>query len=119
MRVRDFFLASLAVLLAFSSPALAQSADPETAADSQYRVTTQSATADIPKTLAGNAADGTGAVNDALSGSSPSGEPDAAPDKVAGLTVLPETGGASLPGLGAGVFVSGAGVLLLIRRTNP
>jgi hypothetical protein len=84
-------LASLAMLLAFSVPALAQGAGAETAA---------------------------GAGNDAPDGSE-SSEPDAAPDKVAGLTMLPETGGASLLALCAGVLLSGAGVLSLIRRPQP
>lgn len=113
------FLVSLAMLLALSVPALAQGADAGTAAGSQYGVDSNAlSTGDIPGSFAGHAASGTGAVNEALDGSE-SSEPDAAPEKVAGLTMLPETGGAPLLALCAGVFLSGAGVLSIIRRTRP
>jgi len=111
-------VASLAAALMLSTPALAQGAD-----DSQYDggggSISEFSTADIPKTLADNAADGSGAVNDALASSGSSGESVAASGSVAGLTMLPETGGASLPRLVVGLFLSAAGVLSLIRRTDP
>jgi hypothetical protein len=122
LRLLKLTVASLLAALMLSTPALAQGADPDTPADSQYDVDSEAlSTGDIPKTLADNAADGTGAVNDALEGSGSSGSSggsDDAPEKVAGLTVLPETGGASLAGACAGVLVSGAGLLLLVRRTD-
>ena len=117
MRWLKLTVASLTAALILSAPAFAQSA-----ADSQYDdgpSTSEFSTADIPKTLADNAADGSGAVNDALAGSGSSGEPAVASGSVAGLTMLPETGGASLVRLVAGLFLSAAGVLSLIRRTNP
>ena len=125
MRWLKLTLAFLTATIVLSAPALAQDdGDPKSPAEDQYDSEAMS-TGDIPKTLAGNAADGAGAVNEALDGGSKgstgtdgSGGSDNTPEKVAGLTMLPETGGAPLVGLCAGVLLSAAGALLLVRRAG-
>ena len=116
MRWLILTLALLTATILLSSPALAQDADPKPPAEDQYDSEALSS-GDIPETLAGNAADGAGAVNEALDGGSEGSDgSDNTPEKVAGLTTLPETGGAPLRGLGA--LLSAAGALLLVRRAG-
>ena len=126
MRWLKLTLAFLTATIVLSAPALTPAlaeddGDPKSPAEDQYDSEAMS-TGDIPKTLAGNAADGAGAVNEALDGGSKgsggSGGSDNTPEKVAGLTMLPETGGAPLVGLCAGVLLSAAGTLLLVRRAG-
>ena len=102
----------LALALALSSPANAQSASPGA---SQYEGQADAAAASaaqFPPEAADDVAVGTGAVNEAMSGGSPS----AAASPGNGITRLPETGGAPLASLCAGAS-SLAFALLLLRST--
>jgi LPXTG-motif cell wall-anchored protein len=115
---------SFVILLLSSAPALAQSAS---AAANQYApgpCTTDYCVESIEEGIQDTidtAAEGTKALNEALSGTaSPQASVPAvnsagsSPDKVAGLTELPETGGPSLLAAGAGVLLVASG--LLVRR---
>ena len=115
MRHFRLIVVSLVILLAFSSPVLAQTAGPD-----QYSGGIESVEDGIQDTTE-TAAEGTKAVNEALSGTaSPETSAPAVnstsnpPDKVAGLTELPETGGTSLLLPGAGILLVASG--LLVRR---
>jgi hypothetical protein len=113
LRHLGLVVTSFVLLLLSSAPALAQTAGPD-----QYWGSTESvhdAIQDTTKT----AAEGTKAVNEALSGtaspeaSAPSVDSaGSSPDKVAGLTELPETGGTSLLVAGAGVLLVASGLLV-------
>ncbi|MDQ4129300.1 MAG: hypothetical protein M3151_15365 [Actinomycetota bacterium] len=113
---------SLAIALALSTPAFAQGNDAP--ADSQYDDVGIESVEDIPGTLADSAAHGTGSMNEALEDPAPPGNEASASeeessfseaDKVAGMTVLPETGGA-LPAVPcSGALLVAAGGLLMHR----
>ncbi|MDQ4127042.1 MAG: hypothetical protein M3151_03680 [Actinomycetota bacterium] len=121
MRWLKLVFASLTMALVVSTAATAQGASPQTGAVAQYDDSTGiESLADLPESLTDPAARGTGSLNEAMSdaGSSKEGAASGV-DEVAGITMLPETGGAPLLALCAGVFLSGAGVLSLIRRTRP
>jgi hypothetical protein len=107
---------ALMAVLVFSAPALAQSvgtgAEERSASSQQYGsepgVSSSPALADGVRNAADTAGRGTDAANDALSGARSSG------GRVAGLTELPDTGGAALFVPVASVLLVSAG--LLIRR---
>ena len=127
MRWLKLIVASLAMASVLCTPAFAQGDGAQTPADLQYDDEALSV-GDIPKNLADNAADGTNSVNDAMRRFGPpldaanaaTGQSSNSEDekKVAGLTMLPETGGVPLVGPWAGVLPSAAGVLLLARRAG-
>lgn len=119
MRHFRLIVVSLAMLVVSSSPALAQSSS--AAADQYGGHASGASVGDGIKDATEKAAEGTKAVNAALSGTaSPEASAPAvdsasnAPDRVAGLTELPETGGVSvlLPSIGVLLVASG----LLVRR---
>jgi hypothetical protein len=107
---------ALMAVLVFSAPALAQSvgagAEERSASSQQYGsepgVSSSPALADGVRNAADTAGRGTDAANDALSGARSSG------GRVAGLTELPDTGGAALFLPVASVLLVSTG--LLIRR---
>ena len=104
---------ALVAVLVLSAPALAQSVSAGTgqssASSQQYDdrsgLTSSPALADGVQDAADNAGQGADAANDALSGARSSD------GKVAGLTELPDTGGAQLFLLVAGVLLVSAGLL--------
>ena len=108
---------ALVAVLVFSAPALAQSgsagAGQSSASSQQYSgesgLPSDPALTDGVQDAADNAGQGAEAANDALSGARSSD------GKVAGLTELPDTGGAPLFLPVAGVLLVSAG--LLFRRT--
>ena len=104
-------IASVVILLASSAPALAQTAGP----DQYEHGTSTSSVADVIHDSTETAAEGTKAANEALSGTASPGSsaPSASssPDKVAGLTELPETGGVAFPLL-LGALLVATGVLI-------
>lgn len=118
-------VASVATMLIFTTPVIAQSPGAaDTPAAQQYRSCTGQCIQNLrdgAQAVADEATRSSGAVNDALmdakspgndnvvssSGTTPRGT-------VAGLTELPETGGAKVIGLGVGILLMGAG--LLARR---
>ena len=116
MRQVELVVVALAVVLVLSAPALAQSgsagAGQSSASSQQY--SGQSGLTSVPSLAGGvkgaddNAGQGAGAANDAVSGERSSD------GKVAGLTELPDTGGAQLFLPVAGVLLVSAG--LLFRR---
>lgn len=114
MRWLTLILASLTMALVLSTPAFAQGNGTETPAGAQYDSEALSV-GDIPRALTDPAARGTGSLNETLKDpASPEGEAAASEtDSVAGITVLPETGG-GLPETGGGLPVAPcAGVLLV------
>ena len=110
MRHLRLVVVSLIILLASSSTALAQSSG---AAGDQYTSGSSPSVAAGVHDTADTVAGGTEAVNEALSGPK-SPEPSGSPEKVAGLTELPDTGGA--PPLVAVLGVLLATFGLLARR---
>ena len=116
MRQVKLAVVALMAVLVFSAPALAQSvgagAEERSASSQQYGsepgVSSSPALADGVRNAADTAGRGTDAANDALSGARSSG------GRVAGLTELPDTGGAALFVPVASVLLVSAG--LLIRR---
>ena len=117
MRQVELAVVALVAVFVLSAPAMAQSASvgagQGSASAQQYGggsgLSSDPALADGVQDVADNAGQGAEAANDALSGTrSPDGS-------VAGLTELPETGGASLFLLVTGVLLVSAG--LLFRRT--
>ena len=116
MRQVKLAVVALMAVLVFSAPALAQSvgagAEEKSASSQQYGsepgLSSSPALADGVQDVAETAGRGTDAANDALSGARSSG------GRVAGLTELPDTGGAALFLPVAGVLLVSAG--LLIRR---
>ena len=115
----------LALLLVGQGQASAQGSASASPDASQYGDSSSQAmdAADIPPTVSDNVDDGTGSVNDAMTdrgaspaeasaaGASPAGASPSASPGGEGMTVLPETGGASSP---APVLALCAGVLLLV-----
>jgi LPXTG-motif cell wall-anchored protein len=117
LRQVELAVMALVAVLVLSAPAMAQSASvgagQGSASAQQYGggsgLSSDPALADGVQDVADNAGQGAEAANDALSGARSSD------GKVAGLTELPETGGASLFLPVAGVLLVSAG--LLFRRT--
>ncbi len=106
---------SIMTALILAAPAVAQEpragADEANASSQQYGVDSSESLADIVRDASDTADRGADAVNDALDDpGSPEGETGSSDGKVAGLTELPETGGASL--LAPGVLLVGAGWLV-------
>ena len=113
MRQVKLMVVALVAVLVLSAPALAQSgsasAGQSSASSQQYDdrsgLTSSPALADGVQDAADNAGQGADAANDALSGARSSD------GKVAGLTELPDTGGAQLFLLAGGVLLVSAGLL--------
>ena len=116
MRQIGLVVVALMAVLVLTAPALAQSvgagAEERSASSQQYSgepgLSSSPALADGVRNAADTAGRGTDAANDALSGARSTG------GEVAGLTELPDTGGAALFLPVAGVLLVSAG--LLIRR---
>jgi hypothetical protein len=103
--------------LTLAAPAVAQEpptdAGEANASSQQYGVYSSESLADGIRDASDTAGRGADAVNDAPDDAGPrAGDTGSSDGKVAGLTELPETGGAPL--LAAGVLLVGAG--LLVRR---
>ena len=129
MRGLKLTVALLMIVLASCAPALAQSPN---AASRQYTEPSASAVevGDVVRGAADTAAWGTGALNDALSdgkssaaaaatpsgGASGTDDPPDSDGKVAGMTMLPATGGASVLLPGVGVLLMMSGLVSLVRR---
>lgn len=127
MRALTLAVASVATMLIFAAPVMAQSPGAaDTPVAQQYRSCTGICVDNLrdgAQAVADEATRSSGAVNDALIGakSTASDDDEAAPSDgaaprgtVAGLTKLPETGGAKVTGLGVGILLMCAG--LLARR---
>ncbi len=114
----------LMILLASCAPALAHSPN---AAAQQYSASPSALeVGDVVRDAADAAARGTGALNGALSDDKSSAaaaatlsdaDPPDSDGKVAGLTELPATGGASPLLPGAGILLVMTGLASLVRRT--
>lgn len=117
MRWLKLVFASLTMALVVSTAATAQGASPQTGAVAQYDDGTgMESLADLPESLTDPAARGTGSLNEAMNDSASSKEgADSGVDEVAGITMLPETGGAPpvAPCVGA-LLVAGG---LVLRRS--
>jgi hypothetical protein len=120
-------VALVTTILIFTAPVMAQSPGAaDTPAAQQYRSCTGVCVQDLrdgARAVADEATRSSGAVNDALTGakSTANDNDEAAPSDgaaptgtVAGLTELPETGGAKVVGLGVGILLMYVG--LLARR---
>lgn len=113
MRQVKLAVVALVAVLVLSAPALAQSvgagAEETSASSQQYGsdpgLSSKPALADGVRNAADTAGRGTDAANDALSGTRSSD------GRVAGLTELPDTGGAALFLPAAGVLLVGVGLL--------
>lgn len=114
-----FLVLALILAVLLPGPALAQSSASASASASPSPGTAQytqnAATADVgdaPGAFSENVTDGTEEVNETLtSGSVPSARASVPPDSAAeNLTVLPDTGGAPLAALGAGLLLVAGGV---------
>ena len=117
MRALKLAAISMMTALILAAPAMAQEprtgAGEASASSRQYGLDSIPSLADGIPDVSDTAGRGADAVNDALADDTfPDGATDSPPGKVAGLTMLPETGGASL--LAPGVLLVGAG--LLVRR---
>jgi LPXTG-motif cell wall-anchored protein len=107
----------MVVSLVFTAPAIAQGSGPEAevAGSQQYNGQPTPSLADGVRDVSDTAGRGADAINDALGDDGSSDDVTVPPGgKVAGLTVLPETGGASPFVAGAGALLLSAG--LLVRR---
>ncbi len=117
MRALKFTTILMIAALILAAPAVAQESPADAgeanASSQQYGVDSSESLADGIRDASDTAGRGADAVNDALDDAgSRDGATGSSDGKVYGLTVLPETGGASL--LAPGVLLVGAG--LLVRR---
>lgn len=116
MRALKLTALLMVVSLVFTAPAIAQGSGPEAevAGSQQYNGQPTPSLADGVRDVSDTAGRGADAINDALGDAGSSDGATPADGKVAGLTVLPETGGASPFVAGAGALLLSAG--LLVRR---
>ena len=105
----------MVVSLIFTAPAMAQGSGPEAevAGSQQYKGQPTPSLADGVRDVTDTAGRGADAINDALGDAGSSDGVTGPPGgKVAGLTELPETGGASPFAAGAGALLLSAGLLV-------
>ncbi len=105
----------MVVSLIFTAPAIAQGSGPEAkvAGSQQYNGQPTPSLTDGIRDVSDTAGRGADAINDALGEAGSSDDVTVPPDgKVAGLTELPETGGASPFAAGAGALLLSAGLLV-------